>query len=199
MRAAQFCCFPVLLIIVLACSPAGGGAQPAGTGAPRPSQPAASSPRVETPSEGLRGEGEMSRQESLGTPDGSTAAGTNGDGTSNGTGGGASQSGGTSPTGVDLPENWPSDVPIMDGFVLTVSMDKGEEGLVVGATGEVPVSETADFYKSLKGWAVLSDSSTNPGGSRVARDIVLNQGSLTLNVHIEEAGRSTRLDITVTR
>ena len=71
--------------------------------------------------------------------------------------------GGPAGAGVSLPDGWPTDIPIMKGFTITVSMNKGSEGLKVGASGQVPVEDTLNYYKALPGWTLVSSSSTSPG------------------------------------
>jgi len=98
--------------------------------------------------------------------------------------------------GVNLPKGWPSDVSIMPGFTITVSADKGDGGLLVGATGDKPVEEVADFYRQLSGWQVFSDSITNPTESRPGRSMVLTKKKATLNILIESAKSGTQLNLT---
>jgi hypothetical protein len=101
--------------------------------------------------------------------------------------------------GVGLPTGWPSDVPVMPGFTITASMSKGDGGLVVGAVGEVKMSDVADYYKGLDGWKVVSDAVTTPGEGRRGRSITLEKGSANLNVYVEPGDNGTHLTLSYKR
>ena len=110
--------------------------------------------------------------------------------------GNSSEENGPEAAGVNLPKGWPSDVSIMAGFTITVSADKGDGGLLVGATGDKPVAEVADFYRRLSGWQVFSDSITNPTESRPGRSMVLTKKKATLNIVIGWVKSGTQLNLT---
>jgi hypothetical protein len=98
--------------------------------------------------------------------------------------------------GVGLPTGWPSDVPVMPDLTITASMNKGDGGMMVGAVGDVKMSDVADYYKDLEGWEVASDAITTPGEGRQGRSITLEKGSRNLNVYIEPGENGTQLTLT---
>jgi len=191
----------VLLLLSISCTEARTLRSSTGAGQTPPPGRQGAQPEIQGPGAGRTGEGDMARQMDMGAT--STMTDSNGDGIpdegSGGPGASPARPGGSPGTGVRLPDGWPADVPIMEGFTLTVSMDKGNGGLVVGAVGDVPVRDTAEFYSKLPGWEVVSDSITRPGGSRIGRTIVSTSNTGTLTVYIESAEKGTQLNLTFTR
>lgn len=61
----------------------------------------------------------------------------------------------------ELPENWPDDIPIMDGFTIVSSseVEDPDRGMAinVGASGDATPEEVVDFYSNnLPGWNLQS-------------------------------------------
>jgi hypothetical protein len=161
------------------------------TGAPKQDNSATGEKRnadkVITPENQKSGQGEMTPQAGVGNggmPDASGKI--------------SGQPGGKGPvsSGVALPSGWPTDVPIMEGFTITVGADKGNGALFVGAAGVKPIGEVADFYTKISGWQVFSDSVTNPRESHPGRSIVLKKADSTLNVMISGSNNGTQINLT---
>jgi hypothetical protein len=133
----------------------------------------------------VSGGGELSRQSGVG--DATKATDSNGE---------RIDRSGSTGAGVDLPEGWPPDATVMPGFTLTVSMNKGDGGLQVGAVGSVKVADALEFYRKLPGWNVVTDSITTPGTAKQAHAIILSRGNGNLNVYIESDKAGTHLNLT---
>jgi hypothetical protein len=152
------------------------------------------SPKVMTPEPGSSGQGEMSAQ-----PDFGNGGGSQSPGNQPGPNGTSPAPEGPESGGVTLPKGWPTDIPIMPEFKINFSANKGDGGLLVGASGKNSVTEVADFYKKMEGWAVLSDSITNPTQSKPGRSIVLTRKDATLSIVVESSKTGTQLNLTFRR
>ncbi|MCX6646142.1 MAG: hypothetical protein NTY09_07285 [bacterium] len=108
--------------------------------------------------------------------------------------------GATSTTAGNLPQGWPAEVPIMDGFtILQVTYDESVNGnpgeIVVNAQGNATFDEIISFYQNIPGW-------TSTGGNAMsAKDekgffvsIVKGNQLLMINGKIEEALGQTGVD-----
>jgi hypothetical protein len=152
-------------------------------------------PKVRTPGPDASGQGEITPQAEFGN---GAAADSSSKNSANqpGPNGTAPAPEGPESSGVTLPKGWPEDIPVIPEFTINVSADKGDGGLIVGASGKKSVTEVADFYKKLEGWSVLSDSITNPNQAKSGRSIVLTKKTATLSVVVEPLNSGTQLNLT---
>jgi hypothetical protein len=187
-----FLCFMLMAIIVFP------GCAAKQSGAMRPPSDRAAQTESEASRANAPGQGDMAIQGGVDSLDISTDL--NGDGVPDNPGSNSQTVSGIEPegvfgAGVGLPTGWPSDVPIMPDFTITASMSKGDGGLVVGAVGEVKMSDVADYYKALEGWEVVSDAVTTPGEGRQGRSITLEKESANLNVYVEPGDNNTHVTL----
>jgi hypothetical protein len=189
MRTIAFL-FSICLVVLLAIACASTSTNPKSTNQPPPQadtqgrQPS----QMDAGSGGIAGEGEMSQQSGVKGPEPNDA---NGDG--------VPDSSDKADKVVDLPPGWPNDATVMDGFTITVSVDKGDGGLVVGAVGDIKLEDTLAYYRRLPGWTIISDSVTTPGTSKQGHILVLTRPSGSLNVTVEEYDKKVHLNLTYTR
>lgn len=102
-----------------------------------------------------------------------------------------------------LPENWPDDIPIMDGFVLKevtteVDPDTGKEVIVIQAIGRVNNEDAEDFYKNLPGWELAPEIDLGRLGVRISDTVVILgfDGDRTFNANIVTIDGETTLALT---
>lgn len=101
--------------------------------------------------------------------------------------------GGTTITaGESLPEAWPADVPIMEGFTImgawsTEDEGEGEIGMSVGAEGDVPIADVEEFYSALPGWERAPKLMITGGeGEMVNFTLTKDETALTVNAVRQE-------------
>lgn len=97
-----------------------------------------------------------------------------------------------SKTGLNVPPGWPQDIPIMQGYTIIASVNRGDGSLMVGAVGKVSIKETLSFYSRIPGWVLESEISKNDSESY---SFVLMQKSSRLEVIIEPVSEYTRLNL----
>lgn len=88
----------------------------------------------------------------------------------------------------DLPEGWPEDVPIMEGFTIlearvVESRNDRSNRIDVTVQGDATFEEIIEFYRSLPGWSYSGDNASlvqNEDGFYISivkgRDMLMIQG-----------------------
>ncbi len=96
----------------------------------------------------------------------------------------------------EIPEGWPDDIPIMDGFEARSSMEThggeaADNSLVLAVEGDAEVKDVIEFYENLPGW------SKKDGGIVMMSDVfgqtILSKGDSTLSVQITKNDESTAI------
>lgn len=103
-----------------------------------------------------------------------------------------------------IPEGWPYDIPIMEGFTVRYGASD-ENGLRVGATGEVELDEVKEFYQGLSGWNLATERDRS--GVETHNDIgewrrsifVITHGDESLTVNVLELDGKTSIDLLYNR
>ena len=85
----------------------------------------------------------------------------------------------------ELPEHWPEDIPIMDGFTVVSSSEVEDPGrgmaINVGATGDATPEEVVDFYtNNLPGWNLQGSMTQTMGDT--ASIMIFERDDEMLNV-----------------
>lgn len=69
-------------------------------------------------------------------------------------------------TAVDLPANFPSDIPVYTGAMVTAVSTSGTNGFYVTAVSQMDYTAISDFYNAelvTQGWTIDNTSTTNTG------------------------------------
>lgn len=103
-------------------------------------------------------------------------------------------------TAAELPDDWPSDVPLPDGFVITggSSIDGGSSGRLVAVSGTAPLTLTeldAFYAGSMGGWTESMRSSSNSGGDELLNVTFAKDGRM-LTVGGVDRGDQTEVSFT---
>jgi hypothetical protein len=101
----------------------------------------------------------------------------------------------------ELPDDWPEDIPVIDGATVDSSFSTSSGGDTVttaAMTTDKSVEEVLAFYKEeLSGWTVDNESTSEfngvPSGSLIASD-----GERTASIGATEASGSVTVSITYT-
>ncbi len=98
----------------------------------------------------------------------------------------------------EMPEGWPEDVPLMEGFTLqggatAAESDEHREGLVVNAKGDVPLADVEAFYGDLPGWTRVNVPTGTMGQDVLL--VVLERGEEHLNVTAQVTDEGTELQM----
>jgi hypothetical protein len=103
--------------------------------------------------------------------------------------------------GSDLPEDWPSDMPVYDGTITGSSSFSTPEGMSMTVT--IETSDSADdvlaFYNAelqSEGWTEDFSADTSEGGER-AVSLVVSKDDRNGTVAISEEGGTTFVGVTV--
>ena len=98
----------------------------------------------------------------------------------------------------ELPEGWPSDVPIMAGFTITRALSTTDAGGMksIVAEGFPSMEEAIEFYSKLEGWQ--PSTSVPPVQPTDRRVVALTKGELLLHVIVRDAGNYRELVLQLT-
>jgi len=99
----------------------------------------------------------------------------------------------TSTTG-GLPENWPADIPVMEGFEIKIGSVNPQGWKSALAVGTVPADEVMNFYGVLKGWQ--KDPNVPWISKGPHRTMKMIRGKENLLININE--RESRTELTLT-
>jgi len=127
-----------------------------------------------------------------------------GDETSGGTEGGNGSAPSATISGQELiPEGWPDYVPIMSGFAVRFGASD-ENGLRVVATGVASTQEVREFYQSLPGWKVGSETAAGTVGGESEDDpayveFTITMGDESVAVRIIKGEERTTFQLQYTR
>jgi hypothetical protein len=94
----------------------------------------------------------------------------------------------------DIPENWPEDIPIMEGFSVVNGQESSQGMMAILLTGAVPVDDVFKFYSSLEGWQKDPNVPWVVDGPN--RTIKLVRSLENLSVNIYENQGKTQLSLT---
>lgn len=103
----------------------------------------------------------------------------------------------------ELPDGWPDDIPIMEGFVLREAVmetdpDTGQTAMVVQAVGYVSNELVEAYYKNLPGWEFAPEIDMGRLGARISDTVVIVgfQGDRSFNASIVTIDADTMLSLT---
>jgi hypothetical protein len=100
----------------------------------------------------------------------------------------------------EIPEEWPEDIPLMDGFELiqAISGDDTTYGetytLILG--GNAPFEEIEDFYGSLEGWDKTVTGGGSPDGSEGIM-MIFNRESELLTISATKPEETVPYDVVI--
>jgi hypothetical protein len=103
-----------------------------------------------------------------------------------------------------IPEGWPYYIPIMEGFTVRYGASD-ENGLRVGASGEVGMDEVKEFYQALPDWHLATErdrsgnETRNNIGEWVSSIFVITRGDESLTVNIFQLEGMTSIDLLYNR
>jgi hypothetical protein len=95
-----------------------------------------------------------------------------------------------------LPANWPSDVPVMEGFTVQNSMVNTQGMISIMAFGSVSPDDVTKYYSSLPGWEKDSNKPWVTQG--VNRLVALKKDAESLTVNINDNKKQGRTEVTLT-
>jgi hypothetical protein len=99
----------------------------------------------------------------------------------------------TSTTG-GLPENWPADIPIMEGFEVKMGMVNPQGWKSATAVGTVPADDVMNFYGALKGWQKDPNVPWITKGPNRTLKLIRGKENLSANVNVRDG--KTQLTLT---
>ena len=98
-------------------------------------------------------------------------------------------SGTTSTGNVPSTQEWPADIPIMEGLT-NAGMTSTGSVIICRLTGDVEPAKAAEYYEKLPGWTKVAATSPQPG-STDAIAFIMEKIDKTLSVRItKEAGKT---------
>ena len=103
-------------------------------------------------------------------------------------------SSGVTSTTTGLPEGWPQDVPIMEGFTIRLGRIDAQGMMSVSATGNVSLDDVVNFYSNLQGWE--KDPNVPWVIEGPSRMLKLVSGTENLSVTVYERQNQTELTLT---
>jgi hypothetical protein len=103
-------------------------------------------------------------------------------------------SSGVTSTTTGLPDGWPQDVPVMEGFTIRLGKIDAQGMMSVSATGDVSLDDVVNFYSNLQGWE--KDPNVPWVTEGPSRMLKLIRGSENLVVNVFERQNQTELTLT---
>lgn len=86
-----------------------------------------------------------------------------------------------------LPEEWPEDFPIMEGFaIFETEILPDNEGIIVSTEGTLAVSEALAFYNDITGWEVVQMNDFTADGEELALLMMAqNEKSMAVQITVD--------------